>query len=269
MAARLALKCILMSQTRQTEISPEPDGSVWVRSMAVVFQTPYVSNDSVLAWHKLCHTAQGVLRVTTQAGAWIAPPQRAVWVPAGTPHREETFGTAALRSLYFADTLCAAMPKQCLVFSVPPLLRELILIVAEHSVLDAMVPTQERLARVIIDRLALLKGVPAQTLPTPRDRRACLIANWLFEHPANDERLATLARRAGASTRTVQRLFVEETGLSFAQWRQRMRLLSAAAQLGSGQGVTDAAFHVGYSSVSAFVSAFRREFGVTPGRFGG
>lgn len=251
-----------MSPTRQIEIP------LWVRSMAVGFTAPYVSNDSVLGWHKLSYAARGALRLTTRAGAWTAPPHRAVWVPAGTAHREETFGNATLSSLYFADRLCAALPKTCVVFHVPPLLRELILTAASHSVLDARTPAQERLARVIIDRLALLEPIDAQALPMPRNPRARAIAAWLQDNPANDESLPVLAKRAGASMRTVQRLFTLETGLSFAKWRQRLRLLAAAAQLGEKRSVTDVAFGVGYASVSAFVSAFRREFGVTPGRFG-
>ncbi len=264
----LALKCLPMSLTRQTDLPREPDGPVWVRSMAVGLSAPYVSSDSRLDWHKLSYASHGVLRVTTPAGAWIAPPHRAVWIPARTAHREETFGKTRLSSLYFADTLCAGLPKTCVVFNVPPLLRELILAAAELSVLDVRTPTEERLARVIIDRLELLDPVGAHTLPMPRDRRALAIAAWLHEDPANDESLPALARRAGASVRTTQRLFVIETGLGFAQWRQRLRLLAAVALLGSGRSVTDAAFDVGYASVSAFVSAFRREFGVTPGRFG-
>lgn len=257
-----------MSRTRQTDLPREPDGPVWVRSMAVGLSAPYVSGDSCLDWHKLSYASHGVLRVTTQAGAWIAPPHRAVWIPARTAHREETVGKTKLSSLYFADTLCAGLPKTCVVLNVPPLLRELILATAELSVLDVRRPTEERLAGVIIDRLALLEPVGAHALPMPRDRRALAIAAWLHKDPANGDSLAQLSKRAGASVRTTQRLFLSETGLNFAQWRQRLRLLAAVEQLGSGASVTDAAFDVGYASVSAFVCAFRREFGVTPGRFG-
>jgi AraC-like DNA-binding protein len=257
-----------MSLTRHNNSAAEPDGSVWVRSMAVGFTTPYASGALRHEWAKLSYAAEGVLRVETPDGAWIAPPHRAVWIPAGVAHREETRGRAAMRSLYFATAACAALPRACVALNVPPLLRELILeVAAVHSVLDAAKPEQERLARVIVDRLALLPPATAQALPLPRDKRALTIASALQDEPANDESLAALARRAGASARTAQRLFTEETGLAFAQWRQRLRLLTALERLGAGRSVTDTAFDVGYTSVSAFVSAFRREFGVTPGRF--
>lgn len=239
-----------------------------MRSFAVRFTQDYASPEHQHEWHQLSYASEGVLRVATRDGAWVAPPHRAVWVPAGIAHREDMHGAAAMRSLYFAAEICGALPSQCVVLNVPPLLRELILEVAEHSVLDAARPDQQRLAQVIADRLALLQPASSQVLPMPRDRRALAVAQRLQTDPANDEDLGVLAQRAGASVRTAQRLFARETGMAFAQWRQRLRLLAAIERLGAGRSVTDTAFDVGYTSVSAFVSAFRREFGVTPGRFG-
>ncbi len=252
---------------RQSPISSEPDGAIWVRSMAVRFTTPYASGELRHDWHKLCYASAGVLRVVTPEGAWVAPPHRAVWVPAGVAHREETRGGASVRSLYLASAICGALPSACAVLNVPPLLRELILEVAETSVLDATQPTQRRLAEIIVDRIALLEPKASQVLPMPRDRRALSIAQHLQSEPGNNEPLAILARRSGASVRTAQRLFLSETGMAFAQWRQRLRLLVAMERLGAGLNVTQTAFEVGYASVSAFVSAFRCEFGVTPGQY--
>lgn len=257
-----------MSQTRQARIPARPDGTVWVRSMAVRFTEGYRASPHRHDWHQLSYASEGALRVATRDGAWIAPPQRAVWIPAGVEHEEEMRGAGAMRSLYFARAICTGLPQHCVVLPAPALLRELILEVAEHSVLDAAKPAHKRLTQVIVDRLALLQPLPAQALPLPRDKRAIAIARILENEPGNNDDLALLARRAGASVRTVQRLFASETGMAFAQWRQRMRLLNAVERLGAGVSVTDAALDVGYSSVSAFVSAFRREFGVTPGRFG-
>jgi len=256
-----------MSSTRQNRTPPEPDGPVWVRSHAVRFTAGYAAAAHAHDWHQLSYASEGVLRVATDEGAWFAPPQRAVWIPAGVEHGEEMHGHASMRSLYLASAICEALPTHCVVFNVPPLLRELILEVAEHSVLDSTLPQHARLAHIIVDRLALLEPVNAQELPMPRDPRALAIVRQLREAPGIDADLRALAQRAGASTRTAQRLFVNETGMPFAQWRQRFRLLTAIERLGAGQSVTETAFDVGYASVSAFVSAFRREFGVTPGKF--
>lgn len=256
-----------MSSTRQAKIPAKPDGSVWVRTFPVRFTNGYVSAAHDHVWHQLSYASAGVLRVATTTSTWVVPPNRAVWIPAGVEHSEEMRGQGTMRSLYFANAIARALPLHCAVMNVPALLHELILEATEHGVLDAAVPAQRRLAQVIVDRLTLLEPMPSQNLPMPRDARALAIAQRLLKAPANDDDLAMLARRAGASTRTAQRLFAAETGMSFARWRQRLRLLSAVERLGRGGSVTDAAFDVGYASVSAFVSAFAREFGVTPGRF--
>lgn len=256
-----------MSPTRHTKIPPTPDGSVWVRTYPVRFTHGYASAAHDHAWHQLSYASAGVMRVSTADSAWIVPPNRAVWIPAGVSHAEEMRGQGTMRSLYFADAIARALPRHCAVMTVPALLRELILEATAHGALNAAVPAQKRLALVIVDRLALLEPARSQNLPMPRDARALAIAQRLQKNPANEEDLSALARRAGASTRTAQRLFKQETGLSFAQWRQRLRLLAAVERLGRGGSVTDAALDVGYSSVSAFVSAFGQEFGVTPGRF--
>ena len=256
-----------MSLTRQPRIAAKPDGSVWVRTYPVRFTQGFAGPAHKHDWHQLSYASEGVMRVTADGCTWIVPPHRAVWIPAGVQHQEEMRGQATMRSLYFAAGIARALPNHCAVLNVPPLLRELILEAAEHGVLDAAIPARKRLALVIVDRLALLKPATSQKLPLPRDARALAIAEALRKNPANDLDLNVLARRAGASKRTAQRLFRQETGMTFVQWRQRLRLLAAVERLGIGCSVTNTALDVGYSSVSALVSAFRREFGVTPGRF--
>jgi AraC-like DNA-binding protein len=257
-----------MSLARQPVFPAKPDGDVWVRTYAVRFTQGLTGPAHNHVWHQLSYASQGVLRVATDDSAWIVPPHRAVWIPAGVDHREEMRGQGTMRSLYLASGICRGLPKHCAVVNVPPLLRELILAAAVTGALDARKPQHKHLAQVIVDQLALLSPAEAQQLPMPRDARALAVAARLQKNPANDEDLAALGRRAGASKRTIQRLFLAETRLSFARWRQRMRLLAAVEHLGQGRSVTDAALDVGYSSVSAFVSSFRREFGVSPGKFG-
>jgi AraC-like DNA-binding protein len=120
-----------------------------------------------------------------------------------------------------------------------------------------------RLGAVAIDRIAASRMLPLN-LPLPRDPRAVRIAERLRAEPSCDLDLPQLARDAGASARTMQRLFLVETGLRFSEWRQRLRLLHGASLLGAGRSVTDAGVDAGYSGTSAFSAAFRKHFGVTP-----
>ena len=74
-----------------------------------------------------------------------------------------------------------------------------------------------------------------------------------------------MARQSGLSARTLERLFRAETGMSFGLWRQKARLLESVRLLAQGGSVTDAALDSGYSSVSAYIAAFKQTFGCTPG----
>ena len=72
---------------------------------------------------------------------------------------------------------------------------------------------------------------------------------------------------AGASPRSLARLFQAELGMSFTAWRQQARLLEALRRLGDGEPVTTVALDLGYATPSAFTYMFRRALGVPPSRF--
>ncbi len=252
---------------RQNPIPSHPDGSIWVRSFPVRFTDGFSAAAHDHDWHQFSYVSEGAIRVTTGSRAFIASPNRAIWIPAGAVHREEIKSCATMRSLYFASGACRGPAADCAVFEVSPLLRELTIEASVSGALDARYPAQKRLAQMIADRIVDLAPAQNQELPMPRDPRLLALAKLLFSDPGNDEELAAHSRRIGVSARTAQRLFAKETGLSFSRWRQRLRLLAATERLANGSSVTDAAFDVGYASVSAFVFAFQREFGVTPGRF--
>lgn len=71
----------------------------------------------------------------------------------------------------------------------------------------------------------------------------------------------------GASARTLARAFAAETGLTFQQWRTHARLRAALPMLAHNAPLESVAHRVGYRSASAFVAAFRREVGATPGDY--
>jgi len=152
------------------------------------------------------------------------------------------------------------------VIEVAPLLRELILHILGIGMLGPGDPAHERLTGLLID---LLIAAPRQdlALPLPRDHRALAAAERLRAEPGENASLAEMARRAGASLRTLQRLFPDETGLTLEAWRQKARLIAAVSALSAGAPVAVTAADCGYESPSAFITAFKRQFGVTPGRF--
>ncbi|MFU0889240.1 helix-turn-helix domain-containing protein [Kluyvera sichuanensis] len=126
--------------------------------------------------------------------------------------------------------------------------------------------SQERLAGVILDEIQSLPQVDLG-LPMPQDARLLRIASALIERPDDDRRIEAWASWAGTSPRTVTRRFSAETGFSFTEWRQRVRLLRALELLAEGQSVKSIALDLGYDNVSTFIALFRRVFGMTPGRY--
>jgi AraC-like DNA-binding protein len=145
---------------------------------------------------------------------------------------------------------------------VTPLLRELI----GHLEQDLTTTERRRAEAVLFD---LLEPVRAATIDVrvPVDPRACDVADALFADPADGRTLAQWGRAVGASSRTLARAFLAETGLSFGRWRTLVRLQASLRYLADGMPVTVVAGRVGYRTPSAFVAAFRAHTGVTPGRY--
>lgn len=243
----------------------DPDGFP-VRGLAVTYRDGHRLDRHTHPWAQLVYAASGTMRVATPQAAWLVPPTRAIWVPGGTPHEIEMRGAVAMRTLYLAPAGDDPRLMTCRALEVAPLLRELILHIVRIGMLDGDDPAHARLEGLLTDLLAA--GVTAPlVLPLPADGRARAFAERLLADPGAVAPLAQLARGAGASLRTLQRLFLAETGLSLEAWRGRVRMQQAVVSLSAGASVTEAALDAGYAGASAFIAAFKRAFGVTPGRY--
>lgn len=212
--------------------------------------------------HQLAWSPEGVLVVRTRAGSYVLPPTRALWIPAGTSHETQASGAAVLRSVYVRTGNCPIAWDRPTPVGVSPLLRELI----PH--LEDPLPTEQRLRAeaLLFDLLAPLE-VAAVDIRLPEDERAYRVAEALLSDPGDGRTLEAWGRQVGASSRTLARAFLAETGLSFGRWRTLARLQAALLQLAEGRAVGLVASRVGYRTPSAFVAAFRAHTGVTPGRY--
>jgi AraC-like DNA-binding protein len=243
-----------------------PDGSVLVRTFPVTMLHSHVLPAHAHDWDQLTYAASGVMRVQTADGSWMVPPHCAVWVPAGVMHAEQMHAPVSVRTLYFAPRIAKALPRECRTVNISSLLRELILHVSRKGALDRRIRSDAHVIGMLLDQLSSVTAVPMQ-LPLPRDPRARRLAADLEAVPSHGASIAMLARRAGASRRTIERVFVTETGMTVGEWRRRLRLLHAVRLLAEGEPVSTVARAAGYSSVSAFVAVFKKTFGTTPGRY--
>lgn len=218
------------------------------------------------ARHQFVHAVAGVMTVSAAGTRWLVPPQFGVWVPAGVAHALTMHGRVRLRTLYVDPPARRDLPGACSVRAVSPLLRELILrAVALPRLYDVGGPPG-RLVAVLLDEV-VASPPAALDLPWPLDARAAGVAAALRAAPDDRRSLAEWGRQVGAGERTLARLFARETGLGFRAWRRRLRLQHALRRLAEGGAVTAVALDCGYDSVSAFVAAFRRELGRSPGRY--
>lgn len=215
---------------------------------------------------QLVYASSGVMTVTTRSAAYVVPPQRAVWVPGGVEHRIDARSAVAMRTLYVEPGATADLPKKVSVLQVTPLLRELIVTaVAAGPSFEPDTPAS-RIMSVILDQIGA-QPVASLALPMPSDPRLLRVAESLIANPADSRDLGAWARTAGASKRTLGRLFTAQTGMSFQAWRQQRRLLRALELLATGDKVTTIALELGYDSTSAFIAMFRRCLGTTPTRY--
>jgi AraC-like DNA-binding protein len=212
--------------------------------------------------------ASGTLQVYTASGRWFVPPQLALWMPAGIPHRVDMLSDTELQMIYWhPSALQKWAPEKPLDYifalAVTPLLRELIL-----AAFKVDIPSEkaELAVRLILHELAEILDVPV-FLPMPTSTIGRRVADIALTDPRMHLGVSDLARRAATSVRTISRMFPVETGLTFKAWRQRARIALAIDQLSAGRAISQVAVDVGFSTTTAFSFAFRQVIKMTPTAF--
>jgi AraC-like DNA-binding protein len=234
-----------------------------VGAMAKDFAAGYQIPEDTHTRGQLVHAVSGVMSVRTAHGIWVVPPERAVWVPPGTLHSTRMSGEVAMRTLYVRNRECARLPARCCVINVTPLLRELILRAVELPLYYDEAGPGGRVMALILDELEVAPVLPLH-LPQARDARVARVCEALSAHPADARGLAEFGAAVGASERNLARLFVRETGMTFAAWRQQARLVAALEQLARRLPIARIAETLGYESASAFTAMFKKALGVAP-----
>lgn len=217
-------------------------------------------------WAQLVFAINGVMSVITDEGFWVVPPNRAVWIPPLKKHSFQIRTPLQMRTLYIDPALVPEQPDHCCVLQASPLLTEVAARLLEYPVDYGPDSPQARLAAVAVDELRVAPRTPLH-VPRPTAPKLVAIADHTTKNPADNQTLAQWGAKLGASERTLARLFRQNTGMSFAQWRQQVRLVLALQMLAESRPVTQIAIELGYESPSAFISMFRKSLGTTPSRY--
>lgn len=260
-----------MSFARQSRLALADERFLIVRTLISGCAPGLRTTSPAAGWHRLVSAGQGIIIVRTPVGQWSAPARSAVWVPEGVKAELETAVQTTLRVFYIRHSrgrwASGGWPEHSRAIAVGSLLREVLERITTIGHLDRRVACQVALAQLLLHEIRAGAREPNE-LVWPRDPRAVRVASIVQADPSDGRRLGELCRGRGVGVRTVQRLFPRETGLTFENWRARVRHLHASRLLSEGRKVSEVAEACGYRSASAFVAAFKRTAGVTPGQFG-
>ena len=215
---------------------------------------------------QLLFAVSGVMHVRTADEAWIVPPDRAVYVPPGITHAVGMRGDVEMRTLYIRDDRDADFPARPTVLAVSELLRALVLALLREEVLYDERGRGGAIAQLVLSEVAIAPRLDL-SVPMPADARLRRVCDALLADPASNWSLERWSEVAGASARTLARLFEREVGMSFALWRRRVRFHRSIEDLVAGRGVASVARAAGYRSASAYTAAFRKIMGVSPSAF--
>lgn len=243
---------------------PPPDISVLVPHAGGRLPHGFHVGVHAHAQGQLVYAASGALATVTERGTWVAPGNRVTWTPPGFEHAHRFYGETDVRIINVPPGLCDALVAHPGVYAVSPLLREALLALTDRP--EARPGAHERLRAVVIDELVEPPD-PSLHLPEPRDDRLRAVTGLLHAEPARTATLGELGRTAGASERTLSRLFHTELGMSFHRWRTILRVHHALVHLTGGRSVTETAIACGWSNPSSFIEAFTAVVGQTPGRY--
>jgi AraC-like DNA-binding protein/mannose-6-phosphate isomerase-like protein (cupin superfamily) len=253
-----------------------------VRAKARVMEPDSEIQPHQHAWAQVAIAVSGAARITAEHATYLVPAWRAIWIPPGIEHAVTVVEAAELRTLYIHQSEGEAGPDvpapehyawcHCRVLEVSPLLRELVLQMGLHAdgppaEADALA-RERRLGELALDELR--RAAPVRLgITLPRDKRLRALCEAVIADPTRHGTLDGWAAEAGASARTVARLFREELDTSFGPWRQQVLLGRALTLAAQGRPMGLIAQELGYASASAFTAMVRRSVGLPPGRFFG
>ena len=208
----------------------------------------------------------GALSCEVEGGLWIVPPRSAIWIPCRALHAIRMSGPHEGCNAFIDPAVALGLPRTCCAVSVTPLLRELLLRAATLPLFYEEDGVNARLIALLLDEIAAAR-IEDLHLPMPEHPGLRSMAEQMLEAPADRATQHDWARRVGLSERTLARVILRETGMSFGRWRQQLAVMLAVKWMAGGVSIQQAAGDLGYESVPSFVTMFRKVLGTSPGRY--
>jgi len=215
---------------------------------------------------QLLYVEKGMITFYVNDICSVVPPESAIWIPSGVKHSMTSSGTVHLHCIYIDGPLSSFPFSVSHTLKISPLTRELIIEMSKlPSHIDAHGP-QARLVRTLLDQLAIAPPAP-NLLAMPLNPKLRRLAQYLIANPSDRRSIPEWGREIGMSQRTLQRILLKETGMSFGRWRRQFHMLLAVQNLAKGNSVQSVGYDLGYENTSAFIDMFRKTFGKSPSKY--
>jgi AraC-like DNA-binding protein/quercetin dioxygenase-like cupin family protein len=254
-------------ETTISSLPPDMHSSSGLNAVSIRHPAGTAIEEHCHAFGQLSVVISGTMMVTAEAGTWLAPPGRGLWLPPGMKHGARYGEASSLIRISIASVPAQNLPDNCRVIEVTALLREL----AAEAVRLSQHPALEEddlalVTALIVRQMQRPAARFALFIPHGEDPRVRRVTQTLLAEPGNCGTIEDFAKIAGASPRTLARLFQAETGMSFGRWRDHLRVTVAVERLLRGQSITETALDLGYQTASAFTTMFTRILGLSPGK---
>lgn len=209
---------------------------------------------------------RGIMEVVTEHTIWIVNPLQGVWIASNEEHQVYFPNNVKVVSAFIDGSKLTNLPSSSFAFDITTFFRSLLAKVVSFSNPDRLTSQQNRIFDVLLDEISSLK--PSSTfLPTSHDGRIKKVTDALMIDFSSKHTIDYYANESCVSSKTLSRLFVKELGMSFGEWKMRLKLLEAVRQLGENRTIKDIAYDLGYENVSSFIATFKKYFGKTPANY--
>ncbi|WP_215223908.1 AraC family transcriptional regulator [Echinicola shivajiensis] len=208
-----------------------------------------------------CNT--GIMEVVTKKNIWIVNSLQGVWIAGNEEHQVYFPSNVKIITAFIDESKLRNLPMNSFAFETSIFLKSILEKIVSFANPIRLTQQQNRIIEVFIDELSILK--PSTTfLPTSQDERIKVVLDALMNELSSKHTIDYYANKSFVSPRTLSRLFHKELGMSFGDWKMRLKLMEAIKLLGEKKSVKEVAFDLGYENVSSFIVAFKKHFGKTP-----
>ena len=208
----------------------------------------------------------GIMEVVVKNNTWIVNAAQSVWIPSNVAHQVYFPNNVKIITAFIDPSQLKKLPTSSFAFDNSNFFKSLLLKIVSFSNPIEFTAEQKRITDVLLDEISVIQ--PTSTfLPTSDDEKIKKVTNALLNNYSGKQTIEYYADICCISSKTLSRLFIKELGMSFGDWKIRLKLLEAIKQLGEKKSITEIALNLGYENPSSFITTFKKHFGKTPSTY--